>query len=84
MVGGQTPGLSTDELGVLRALDKMGGEGHFQVIKRAVLPYRPKIIEEMMWSLSRAGYLQLNSYSGMVKLTKRGEQALGRIRFRRI
>jgi len=80
---GQTSGLSTEELDVLHAVDKVGGEGHFQVIKRAVLPYRPRIIEEMVWSLNRSGFLDLTPYSGMVKLTEKGDEALGRIRWRK-
>lgn len=80
---GQSSGLSTEELEVLRAVDRVGGEGHFQVIKRLVLPYRPRVIEEMIWSLAKAGYLELAPYTGIVKLTEKGDDALGRIRWKK-
>lgn len=82
MTKGQTSGLSTEELDILLAVDKVGGEGHFQVIKRAVLPYRPRVIEEMMWSLSKSGFIDVTTYTGTVKLTEKGDEALGRIRWR--
>lgn len=80
---GQTSGLSTEELDCLRAVDRLGGEGHFQVVKRAVLPYRPRVIEEMIWSLAKSGYLELIPYKGIVKLTEKGDDALGRIRWKK-
>lgn len=70
--------VSTEELDLLRAVDRAGGEAHFKVIKRMVLPYRPRLTEEMVWSLSKAGYLELSLSSGVVKLTETGEQALGK------
>ena len=81
MAIGQTAGMSTEELDVLLAVDSLGGEGHFQVIRRMVRPYRPRIVDEMMWALSSAGFLNLDAYSGQVKLTQKGEDALGRHRW---
>ena len=83
MAIGHTSGMSTEELDVLLAVDQLGGEGHFQVIRRMVRPYRPRVVDEMMWGLSKSGFLDLDAYSGQVKLTQKGEEALGRHRWKK-
>jgi len=69
--------ISTEELALLRALEKAGGETAFQLLKRMVPPYPPTLVEEICWALSKAGYLELTPYTGLVKLTEKGEEYLG-------
>lgn len=69
--------ISTEELALLRALEKAGGETSFRLLKRMVAPYPPSLVEEICWALNQAGYLKLTPYTGLVKLTEKGEEYLG-------
>jgi len=68
--------ISTEELALLRALEKAGGETSFRLLKRMVAPYPPSLVEEICWALNQAGYLKLTPYTGSVKLTQKGEEYL--------
>jgi len=68
--------ISTEELALLRALEKAGCETSFRLLKRMVAPYPPSLVGEMCWALNQAGYLKLTPYTGLVKLTEKGEEYL--------
>lgn len=70
--------MNPEEMEVLRTIGQTGGQAPIQVIQRLVLPYRPQVIDEIISSLSNAGLVELTRYSGIVKLTEKGAQALGK------